>query len=87
MKTVAPWYSGYHFTQLYSTKPELRFCVGSNPARGVSEIRVGEDLGLWPWLEISLNAFVWLTIPQKQFIIIFNHDMVFLLSGILLANG
>ena len=30
--------------QLYSTKPELRFCTGSNPARGVSEIRDGEDL-------------------------------------------
>ena len=27
-----------------STKPELRFCAGSNPARGVSEIRDGEDL-------------------------------------------
>ena len=24
-ENVAPWYSGYHFTQLYSTKPELRF--------------------------------------------------------------
>ena len=32
-------------TQLHSTKPELRFCAGSNPARGgVSEIRDGEDL-------------------------------------------
>ena len=30
--------------QLHSTKPELRFCTGSNPARGVSEIRDGEDL-------------------------------------------
>ena len=30
--------------QLHSTKPELRFCVGSNPARGLSEIRDGEDL-------------------------------------------
>ena len=25
--------------QLYSTKPELGFCAGSNPAHGVSEIR------------------------------------------------
>ena len=31
-------------TQLHSTKPELRFCAGSNPARGVSEIRDGENL-------------------------------------------
>ena len=30
--------------QLHSTKPELRFCAGSNPARGVSKIRDGEDL-------------------------------------------
>ena len=30
--------------QLHSTKPELRFCAGSNPARGVSEIHDGEDL-------------------------------------------
>ena len=30
--------------QLHSTKPELRFWAGSDPARGVSEIRDGEDL-------------------------------------------
>ena len=30
--------------QLHSTKPELRFCADSNPARNVSEIRDGEDL-------------------------------------------
>ena len=30
--------------QLHSTKPELRFCAGSNTARGVLEIRDGEDL-------------------------------------------
>ena len=30
--------------QLHSTKPQLRFCAGSNPARGASEIRDGEDL-------------------------------------------
>ena len=29
--------------QLHSTKSELRFCAGSNPGRGVSEIRDGED--------------------------------------------
>ena len=49
---VAPWCSGLWrcgvvvitTAQLHSTKPELRFCAGSNPARGVSEIRDGEDL-------------------------------------------
>ena len=30
--------------QLHSTKFELRFCAGSDPARGVLEIRDGEDL-------------------------------------------
>ena len=30
--------------ELYSTKLELRFWAGSNPARGVSEIRNGKDL-------------------------------------------
>ena len=35
-------------TQLHSTKPELRFCAGSKPARGVSEIRDGEDLTMVP---------------------------------------
>ena len=30
--------------QLHSTKSELRFCAGSNPARGVSEICDGENL-------------------------------------------
>ena len=30
--------------QLHSTKPELRLCAGSKPARGVSEIRDGQDL-------------------------------------------
>ena len=37
----------HNFNQLSlnsSTKPELRFCASSNPARGVSEIRDGEDL-------------------------------------------
>ena len=30
--------------QLHPSKPEPRLCAGSNPARGVSEIRDGEDL-------------------------------------------
>ena len=54
--------------QLHSTKPELRFCANSNPARGVSEIRDGEDLWEWSRLEIKLNIFRRSTIAQKQFI-------------------
>ena len=56
--------------QLHSTKLELRFCAGSNPARGVSEICDGENLWQWSQLEIRLNAFRRSTIPQKQIIII-----------------
>ena len=56
--------------QLHSTKPELRSYAGSNPARGVSEIRDGGDLWQWSRLEIRLNTFRRSTIPQKQFIII-----------------
>ena len=63
--------------QLHSTKPELRFCAGSNPARGVSEIRDGEDLWQWSRLEIRLNAFRRSTIPQKQFIIIIINLSIF----------
>ena len=55
--------------QLNSTKSEFRFCAGSNPARGVSEIRDGEDLRQSSQLEIRLNAFRRSTIPQKQFTI------------------
>ena len=43
--------------QLYSTKPKLRFCAGSNPAHGVSEIRDDQDLWQWSRLKIRLNAF------------------------------
>ena len=56
--------------QLHSTKPELRFCADSNPARGGLDIRDGEDLLQWSQLEIRLNAFRRSTIQQKQFIII-----------------
>ena len=43
--------------QLYSTKLELRFFAGSNPARGMSEIHNGGDLWQWSRLEIRLNTF------------------------------
>ena len=56
--------------RLHSTNPELRFCAGSYPGRGVSEIRDGEDLWQCSRLKIRLNTFRLSTIPQKQFIII-----------------
>ena len=30
--------------QLHSSKPEVKFCAGSNPASSKSKIRDGEDL-------------------------------------------
>ena len=56
--------------QLPSTKLELRFCAGSNPARGVSGIHDGKNLWQWSWVKIRLNAFCRSTIQRKQFIII-----------------
>ena len=47
IENVAPWRRGVVVIinpKLHSTKPELRFCAGSNPVRGVSEICDGEDL-------------------------------------------
>ena len=44
---LVKWRRGVVFittAQFHSTKPELRFCTDSNPARGESEIRNGEDL-------------------------------------------
>ena len=61
--------------QLHSTKSELRFCAGSNLACSMSVIRDGEDLWQRSQLEIRLNAFHWLTIPQKQLIIIFMNKL------------
>ena len=66
MYIIAPWCSGYHYYQLHSTKPGLRFCASSNPPLAVSEIYDGEDLLQWSRLEIGLNAFRRSTIPQKQ---------------------
>ena len=66
--------------QLHSTKAELRFCAGSNPARGVSQIRDGEDLCQYSRLEIKLHTFRRSTILQKQFAIthktIDHHQLV-----------
>ena len=56
--------------QLQSSKSELRFSTGLNPAYAVSEIRDGEDLWQWSQLEIRLNAFRWSNIPQNQLMVI-----------------
>ena len=43
---ILPYHGAVIITtaQLHSSKPELRFYAGSNPAHGVSEISNGEDL-------------------------------------------
>ena len=51
--------------QLHSTKPEPRFCPGSNLARDVSEICDGKNLWQWSRLGIRLDAFRRSTILQK----------------------
>ena len=46
-KSAVMWRRGVvvvTIAQPQSTEPELRFYAGSNPARGVSEIRDGEDI-------------------------------------------
>ena len=57
---------------LHLNKPELRFCPGLNPARGVSEISDGEDLWQWSRLEKGLHVFRRSTIPQNKFIILYT---------------
>ena len=42
--------------QLYSSKPKLRFCIGSSPASSMLEIWAGDNLWHWSWLEIRLNT-------------------------------
>ena len=60
----------YTTAQLHSIKPDFRFCADLFPPRSVSEIRDGEDIWRWSWLEIRLKAFRWSITPQKQFIIV-----------------
>ena len=45
--TVMLWRRGVVIiatAQLHSTKPDLGFCTGSDPAHGMLEIRDGDDL-------------------------------------------
>lgn len=39
---------GTSTAQLYSTKPELKLCVGSNPAHEMSKICDGENMTIGP---------------------------------------
>ena len=59
-RTITSTYSVVVITtaQLNSTKPEFRFCAGSNPTRGASEICNGENrLEIWAVLVKSyVNA-------------------------------
>ena len=44
------WYCGVVVittAQLHSTKPELKSCIGSNPACSMSEIRNGDNGPSW----------------------------------------
>ena len=69
---VASWCSGYHYCTTSFNKAWTQVLRRFDPARGVSEIRGGEDLWQCSLLEIRLNTFRRspFVIPQKQFIII-----------------
>ena len=73
--------------QLHSAKAELRFCLDSNPAPGMSEICDGEIYDRknhWQWyqLEIRLNSPGRSTIPQKSF----NSSAVAVPTGVSLET-
>ena len=74
------WCSGYHYCTKTdpSKKSDLRICVGSNPARGVSEIRDGEDLWQWSGREIKLRLSS-VNHTTKQFIIFMCSSLTLLL--------
>ena len=58
---VVIWHRGVvviTIAQLHSTKPELRFCGGSNLACGVWEICDGEDSDSGPGWKQGLTPFV-----------------------------
>ena len=67
--------------QFHSTKPELKFCAGSNPPHAVPgnlvcmyllcmSLLLMLFLWQWSWLEIGLSDIRRSVIPQNQFIII-----------------
>ena len=57
----------FNTAQIYSIKPQIRFCAGLNPSCGVLEIFHGRNLWQLFWMEIKLTIFRWSIIPQKQF--------------------
>ena len=59
--------------QRHSTKHELRFREGLDPASGVSEIRDGGVLWQWSQLEIMLNVFRRSTILQNNSSLSYHH--------------
>ena len=63
--SLTPWYSGYHFCATSFNKAWTQVRASSNPARGLSEILDDESLWKWSRLEIRLNSFHRLIIPQK----------------------
>ena len=77
--------------QLHSTNPELRFCAGLNPARGVSKIRHGEDLWQSFCLEIRLSLVNYTTktihhhLHQKNMFTL-NLTKMFFQQTLLCAN-
>ena len=68
-KTIYPIYHGVVVittAKLHSTKSKLRFCAGSNPGHGMSEICNGKNIWQLPWLDIRSNAFPAKTITSSS---------------------
>ena len=72
---MTPWCSGYHYCTTSFIKAWISFCAGSNPARGVSDIRNGEDLWQWSRLEIRLRLSSVNHTEQFIIIIIIINDV------------
>ena len=69
--------------QLHSTKPELRFCAGSNHACGMSEIRDGEDFAIFFSIVPAGNKAKRLSLVNHTTKTIHHHHVITCIKKIL----
>ena len=78
----------YTTAQIYSTKSELKFYAGSNPAHGVSKICDGENPWQWPRLGKRWKRLLSVKYSSKviniTIIVIINSFTVFFCHGLYL---
>ena len=70
--------------QLHSINSELRFCAGSSPARGVSDICDGENLWQWSRLEIRDKRSSLVNYSAKTSIIIITIIIIIIITIIII---